>query len=97
MFTQLIQSDTPVLVDFYATWCYPCKMMGPILKDVARSVGDKARILKVDVDKNPLAVQKYNIKGVPTLMLFKEGEIVWRQAGVVKAPQLLQVIDNSLV
>lgn len=94
-FKQLINSDTPVLVDFYAEWCGPCKMQGPILKEVAREVGDTARIIKIDVDRNQELAAKYQIRGVPTLLLFKNGQIVWKTSGVANKQQLLEQIRNS--
>lgn len=94
-FNELISNDKPVLVDFHATWCGPCKMMGPILKDVSKKVGGRAKILKIDVDKNPKVAAKYQIQGVPTLMLFKNGKMLWRQSGVVPANQLISVIDKN--
>ena len=94
-FNQIINSDRPVLIDFYATWCGPCQAMGPILKDVVKKVGDKATVLKIDVDKNPKVAAKYQIQGVPTLMVFKKGRMVWRQSGVVPASQLVSVIEKS--
>jgi thioredoxin 1 len=93
-FSDLINSSKPVLVDFYADWCGPCKMMSPILQELSGKIGDKASIIKVDVDKNPEAAAKYGIRGVPTLILFKDGKILWRQSGVVQAPQLEQVIGQ---
>lgn len=93
-FNQIIKSDTPVLIDFFATWCGPCKMMGPILQDVSRQVGDTARVLKIDVDRNPQVAAKYQIQGVPTLMLFKNGKVLWRQSGVVRANELVKVIRS---
>jgi thioredoxin 1 len=92
-FSELIQSDTPTFVDFSAEWCGPCKMMAPILAELKTHVGDKARIIKIDVDRNPQVAASYNIQSVPTLMLFKNGQVVWRQAGVIPTAQLRQVIE----
>ncbi len=96
-FNELINTDTPVLVDFYATWCGPCKMMTPILEELAKEVKGKAKIIKVDVDKNPQAAQQYGIRGVPTMILFKKGDIKWRTSGVVQAAQLRQLIEQYAV
>ena len=93
-FRELIGGSQPVLVDFYATWCGPCKTMQPILEDASRQLGDKVKIIKVDVDKNPAAANSYQVKGVPTLILFKDGKILWRQSGVVQASQLLQIVNK---
>lgn len=94
-FNDIIKSDKPVLIDFHATWCGPCKAMVPILKDVSKKVGGKATILKIDVDKNPKVAAKYQIQGVPTLMVFKKGKMLWRQSGVVPAHQLVQVLERN--
>lgn len=94
-FSDIINSNTPTLVDFYAEWCGPCKMMKPILEDLKSRIGEKATIIKVDVDKNPSAANVYHIQGVPTLALFKNGQIVWRQSGVVQASVLEQVINQN--
>jgi len=93
-FTELINGKTPVLVDFTATWCGPCKMMSPILDQVAGEMADIVKIIKVDVDKNPQAAAHYQVQGVPTLILFKEGKTLWRQSGVVPANQLCAIIQQ---
>jgi thioredoxin 1 len=95
-FNHIMEQDQAVLVDFYASWCGPCKMMPPILKQVKDSLGDAIRILKVDVDKNPKIAQQYQVRGVPTLILFKSGSVLWRQSGVVDAASLLKVIKGTI-
>lgn len=93
-FNQIIQGQTPVVVDFFATWCAPCKMMAPILKQVKSSLGDQVRILKIDVDKNRELATKYQIRGVPTLMVFQHGQRKWSGSGVMQADQLAAVIRS---
>lgn len=93
-FEDIIKSDKPVLVDFFATWCGPCKMMHPILEELHGMIGDKARILKVDIDKNEKLASFYRVQSVPTLMIFKNGELVWRETGVHNATVLNDLLEN---
>ena len=93
-FADIIKGDTLVLVDFFATWCGPCKTMVPILKDFSTQMGDRVRVIKIDVDKAPSTAETYKIQGVPTLILFKGGEILWRQSGVVQKNQLVKLINE---
>ncbi len=91
-FDDLINSNTPVLVDFFATWCGPCKMMSPILDEVSNELDSSAKIVKIDVDQNMDLSSKYGIRGVPTLILFKKGEIVWRHSGILQPKDIKQKI-----
>jgi thioredoxin 1 len=95
-FNDIIQEDKPVLIDFFAEWCGPCKLMKPILTELRQRLGDKIRILKVDVDKSPVVSSAFDIQSVPTLMLIQNKNIVWRQAGVVQAAQLEKIITQFL-
>ncbi|MBK8668698.1 MAG: thioredoxin [Saprospiraceae bacterium] len=94
-YTEIINSETPTLVDFTATWCGPCKAMAPVLEQLASKVGDKAKIIKIDVDKNPALSSKLNIQGVPTFVLYKKGEILWRQSGMQSLAQLEKLIEGA--
>jgi thioredoxin 1 len=94
-FQEIINADTPVLVDFFAEWCGPCKMMAPELKKLVDMHGDSLRVIKVDVDKNPQAAMHYGVQGVPTLILFKNGKLLWRQSGAMSAGQLSSIIRQK--
>ena len=95
-FNELINSEKPTLVDFYATWCGPCKMMNPIMEETKTEIGDTANILKVDVDKNREVAVKYGIRGVPTMIIFQNGQPVWRQSGVIPKSTLVENINKFL-
>ncbi len=95
-FNEIINEDTPVLVDFYADWCAPCKMMTPILQQLKSAMGDKLTIIKIDTEKNPDVAIRYQVRGIPNLILFKKGQLLWQQAGVVQMPQLQQIIEQKL-
>ena len=95
-FNELINSEVPVLVDFFATWCGPCQMLAPILKQVKDNLGERVSIIKIDVDKNQALASQYQVRGVPTMMLFQNGKQLWRQSGVLSKEEIIQVIlQNS--
>lgn len=94
-FSEIIKGETTVLVDFFADWCGPCKSLAPILKDVKSDLGDSIKVIKIDVDKNQALATQYQVRGVPTMILFKNGKQVWRQSGVVPKHDLLQIIKTS--
>ena len=93
-FEDIINSEKPVLIDFFATWCGPCKMMHPILEELHGKIGDKARIITIDIDRNQQLADAYNVKSVPTLMIFNKGELLWRQSGVHSAADLEDIISK---
>lgn len=95
-FSDIIKGEKPVLVDFHAEWCGPCKMMKPILEELRKLVGNSIRILKIDVDKNANLAGSLNVSGVPTLILYKKGQILWRQSGVVQAKELQNIIRQKV-
>lgn len=96
-FDELIQSEKPVLIDFFASWCGPCQMMGSLLNEVKQEIGDIASIVKVDVDKNQHAASRYQVQSVPTFILFKKGKVLWRQSGAVPKKGLIQVIKKFCI
>ncbi|MDL5512406.1 thioredoxin [Arenibacter sp. M-2] len=95
-FNNIINSDTPVLVDFYADWCGPCKMLAPILKQVKDELGSTLKIIKIDVDKNQSLANTYQVRGVPTMLLFKNGKQVWRQSGVLQKNDIVGVVQQHI-
>ena len=95
-FSKILNDEKPVLVDFHAEWCGPCKMMAPELKRFAEAHKEKVRVLKVDIDKNRPTAEQFNIQGVPTLILFKKGKVLWRQSGAMNAQQLSGIVNSKL-
>jgi thioredoxin 1 len=93
-FSDIIKDEKPVLVDFYADWCGPCKMLAPILKDAKSALGDSVKIVKIDVDKNQELASKYQVRGVPTMILFKNGEQLWRQSGVLQKDEIVKIVQS---
>jgi len=93
-FSDIINQDKAVLIDFFAEWCGPCKMMSPILKDVKDTLGDSITIIKIDVDKNQALASKYQVRGVPTLMLFKAGNQLWRQSGLLQKNEIIKTVEE---
>ena len=94
-FGELIKSDTPVLVDFYADWCGPCKAMSPVIQEVARAMQGKARVIKIDIDKSVQAANAYQVQAVPTFIIFKKGNIVWRHSGMIDKTSLINVLAQN--
>ena len=93
-FNTIINADVPVLIDFYADWCGPCKILSPILKEIKKELGSAIKVIKIDVDKNQPLAQKYDVRGVPTMLLFKNGKQLWRQSGVLQKNALIKIINN---
>jgi thioredoxin 1 len=94
-FQELIQGEKPVLVDFFATWCGPCTMLAPILKEVKEDLGDSVSVIKIDVDKNQEIAAHFQVKGVPTMMLFQNGKMLWRQSGVVSKNEIVSIVKQK--
>lgn len=95
-FKELISGEQAILIDFHATWCGPCKMLAPTIVDVKKEMGERLRVVKIDIDKNRRLAEKLQVKGVPTLMLYKDGELLWRQAGLMSYQELMQKLSTEL-
>jgi len=95
-FEEIINGDKPVLIDFHADWCGPCKMLSPIIQEVAKELNGKVRVIKIDVDKNPAVSSKFHIRGVPTMILFKDGKSVWRQSGVLQKREIIDSLTKVI-
>jgi len=95
-FQEIIKSDHPVLVDFHADWCAPCKTMNPILKNIKKELGDKLKIIKINVDNNQQVANKFQVKGIPTFILFQNSEIKWRQSGVLSETKFLEILNSKI-
>ncbi len=95
-FQDIIKGEIPVLVDFFADWCSPCHSMTPIIKEIKSNYGDKIKIIKIDIEKNPLVANKYQVKGVPTFIVYKKGDIVWRQAGIIEKSNFIKQLDSII-
>jgi thioredoxin 1 len=93
-FTEIVNGDKPVLIDFHADWCGPCKVLSPIIQEVAKELDGKVRVIKIDVDKNPALADKFQIRGVPTMLLFKDGKSVWRQSGVLQKDEIIKQLAS---
>lgn len=94
-FSELIKSDKPILVDFYADWCGPCKAMNPVIKDVAKAIEGKGQVVKINIDKNIQAAEAYGVQAVPTFIIFKNGEVKWRHAGMIDKSSLMRIISQN--
>ena len=95
-FQEIINQDKPILIDFFATWCGPCQMQGPIVEEVKKNIGDNATVIKIDIDKNRELATQLQVRSVPTLMIFNKGELKWRQSGVFPASDLMTLINREL-
>lgn len=95
-FSEIVKGDKPLLIDFFADWCGPCKMLSPIIQEVAKELNGKVRVIKIDVDKNPALTDKFQIRGVPTMILFKDGKPIWRQSGVLQKEEIVGKIKASV-